>query len=153
MSWPLTRPFSEAELYKQRLEDAINASNNNFRPIFAMMRHTAVYEKKSEKDTYIKAIQGILGQFENLFKNLDDVKNGFPKGIDLNELQNRDEYDSSMLQENLIFGTPDEVVTKLRKYENLGVNNFIYYASMGLGHQEQIKSLTLFCDEVLPAFK
>jgi alkanesulfonate monooxygenase SsuD/methylene tetrahydromethanopterin reductase-like flavin-dependent oxidoreductase (luciferase family) len=58
-----------------------------------------------------------------------------------------------MLQENLMFGTPDEVISKLKRYENLGVDNFIYYASMGLGHKEQKKSLKLFCNEVIPAFK
>ena len=153
MSWPLTRSFSEAELYNQRLRDAISASENNFSPTFAMMRHAAVYETKSEAEIYVSAIQKILGQFENLFKNLDDVENGFPKGIDLKDLRNRDEYDPSMLQENLMFGTPDEVISKLKRYENLGVDNFIYYASMGLGHKEQKKSLKLFCNEVIPAFK
>ena len=153
MSWPLTRSFSEAELYNERLKDAMSASKSNFTPTFAMMRHAAVYEKKSDADIYVSAIQKILGQFENLFKNLDDVENGFPKAIDLKDLQNRDEYDSLMLQENLMFGTPDEVISKLKRYENLGVDNFIYYASMGLGHQEQKKSLKLFCNEVIPAFK
>ena len=47
----------------------------------------------------------------------------------------------------------DEVISKLKRYEKLGVDNFIYYASMGLGHQEQKKSLKLFCNEVIPAFK
>ena len=153
MSWPLTRPFSEAELYKQRLEDALNSSDRSFRPIFGMMRHAAVYEKASEANTYISAVQRILGQFENLFKNLDDVENGFPKAINLEDLRNRDEYNADMLEENLLFGTPDQVITKLKQYENLGVNNFIYYASMGLGHKEQIKSLNLFCKEVMPEFK
>ena len=149
---PLTRPFSEAELYKQRLDDAMKSCNSNFKPIFAMMRHTAVYENKEQSDVYIKAIQRILGQFENLFKNLDDVKNGFPKEVELKNLENRDEYNPEMLEENLMFGTPEQIVQKLKKYEDLGVDNFIYYASMGLDHNSQKKSLKLFCDEVIPAF-
>jgi alkanesulfonate monooxygenase SsuD/methylene tetrahydromethanopterin reductase-like flavin-dependent oxidoreductase (luciferase family) len=152
MSWPLTRPFSEAQLYKQRLDDAMFASKKKFKPIFSMMRHTAVYEKESESDIYVKAIQRILGQFENLFKNLDDVKNGFPKEIALKDLENRDEYNPSMLKENLMFGTPGQIIKKLKKYEDLGVDTFIYYASMGLNHTEQKKSLRLFCKEVKKVF-
>ena len=38
------------------------------------MRHAAVYETKSEAEIYVSAIQKILGQFENLFKNYGDVK-------------------------------------------------------------------------------
>ena len=53
---------------------------------------------------------------------------------------------------NLMFGTPDEVIAKLKEYEALGVDEFIYYASLGLGLAEQKRSLELFCKEVIPAF-
>ena len=55
------------------------------------------------------------------------------------------------LQKNLLFGTPEEIIEKLKLYQNLGVDEFIYYASMGLGHKEQ-KSLKLFIEEVMPEF-
>ena len=44
------------------------------------------------------------------------------------------------------------MIEKLKRYEALGVDEFIYYASMGLGQAEQKRSLQLFCDEVMPAF-
>jgi alkanesulfonate monooxygenase SsuD/methylene tetrahydromethanopterin reductase-like flavin-dependent oxidoreductase (luciferase family) len=56
------------------------------------------------------------------------------------------------LQENLIFGTPDQVIAKLKKYEALGVDQFTYYASMGLDRKDQRRSLELFINEVMPAF-
>ena len=152
MSWPLTRAFSEAELYKKQLDEAIIESNNNFNPIFAMMRHTALYETQSGRDKAINAIQSVLGQFENLFRNLDDVKNGFPKRIPLNELAGRKEFDAEMLEENLMFGSPDAVIEKLKRYEKLGVDQYIYYASMGLDMESQKKSMELFCKEVIPEF-
>ena len=152
MSWPLTRAFSEAELYKKQLDEAIIESNNNFNPIFAMMRHTALYETQSGRDKAINAIQSVLGQFENLFRNLDDVKNGFPKRIPLNELVGRKEFDAEMLEENLMFGSPDTVIEKLKRYEKLGVDQYIYYASMGLDMESQKKSMELFCKEVIPEF-
>ena len=57
-----------------------------------------------------------------------------------------------MLQPNLMFGTPDQVIEKLKMYEALGMNEFIYYASMGLGLPEQKRSMELFCKEVIQAF-
>ena len=153
MSWPITRPFQEAELYKSRLDEALAANPGASRPIFAMMRHTAVYDSKDEWEVPVRAAQCQLGQFENLFKNLGDVVNGFPKQISFEDLANRDEYDPQMLRENLMFGTPDEVIGKLTRYEELGVDEFIYYASMGLGLKEQKRSLELFCSEVMPAFR
>ena len=153
MSWPLTRPFSEAELYKQRLEDSMAAHPGAARPIFAMMRHTVLYEDEAGHEAAVAAVQTALGKFENLFRNLGDVENGFPKVIPLDELANRDEYNADMLTENLMFGSPDQVIEKLKRYEALGVDEFIYYCSMGLSLDRQKKSLELFCKEVLPAFR
>ncbi len=155
MCWPFTRPHAEAELYKRQLDESIAkheaATGVTASPIFALMRHTAVYEDDAGRTEAITAITRVLGQFENLYRNLGDVTNGFPKEIPLEELANRDEYDPAMLEENLMFGSPETVIEKLKIYDQLGVDQFIYYASMGLGHEAQKRSLRLFCDEVIPA--
>jgi alkanesulfonate monooxygenase SsuD/methylene tetrahydromethanopterin reductase-like flavin-dependent oxidoreductase (luciferase family) len=57
-----------------------------------------------------------------------------------------------MLEENLIFGSPEVVVEKLKQYQSIGVDAFIYYASLGLDMGRQKRSLRLFIDRVLPAF-
>lgn len=152
LSWPLTRPFAEAELYKQRLDEAIAKADNGFRPTFAMMRHAAVYDNDADRQKALDAIRLVLGQFENLFRNAGDVVNGFPKQIPLEELAGREQYDPAMLEENLLFGSPDTVIEKLKRYEALGVDAFVYYASMGLDLDAQKRSMKLFCDEVMPAF-
>jgi len=152
LSWPFTRPMAEAELYRERLDEAMANNPGKPRPVFAMMRHTAVYDTQDEWMVPVRAVQTVLSQFENLYKNLGDVEDGFPASIDLKELENRDEYSPTMLQENLVFGTPDQVIKKLKVYEALGVDEFTYYASMGLGRKEQQRSLELFIDEVMPEF-
>jgi flavin-dependent trigonelline monooxygenase, oxygenase component len=151
-SWPLTRDMSEAEAYMGRLNDAVAANPGAKRPVMAMMRHTAVYDRAEDWMVPVRAAQRQLSQFENLFKNMGDVANGFPKAIPLDQLGNRAEYDPEMLRRNLMFGTPDEVIEKLKQYQALGVDEFIYYASLGLGLNEQKRSLELFCKEVIPAF-
>lgn len=152
MSWPLTRPFREVELYLSRLDEAIANNPGANRPTLAMMRHTALYDHPDQWQIPVTAAIRQLGQFENLFKNLGDIVNGFAKRIPLEELANRDEYNPQMLRENLMFGTPAEVITKLKRYETAGVDEFIYYANLGLSHQQQKRSLELFCHEVIPAF-
>ena len=39
-SWPLTRPMSEVETYKGRMESALADNPGKPRPVFATMRHT-----------------------------------------------------------------------------------------------------------------
>ncbi len=152
MSWPIARPFGEAELYKEQLDASIAASPETPRPTWALMRHTAVYNSADEWMVPVEAAQRQLSQFENLFKNLGDVQDGFPAAIPMDRVANAAEYEPTTLSENLLFGTPDEVISKLRRYEALGVDEFIYYASLGLGHEEQKRSMQLFCEEVMPAF-
>lgn len=117
-----------------------------------MMRHSAVYASERDWEKPVLAVQRQLGQFENLFRNLGDVENGFPRQIPLQELTSRDEYNAEMLSQNLLFGTPEQVIEKLKRYEALGVDEFIYSASMGYEPADQRESLELFCNEVMPAF-
>ena len=152
-SWPLTRGMDEAETYMARMAEAMANNPGKKRPTMAMMRHTALYDRKEDWMVPVRAAQRQLSQFENLFKNMGDVENGFPRSIPFDQLGNRAEYDPEMLTRNLMFGTPDEVIAKLKQYEAIGVDEFIYYASLGLGHEEQKRSMELFCKEVIPAFR
>lgn len=151
-SWPLTRDMGEAQAYMDRMAEALAANPGKKRPVMAMMRHTALYDRKEDWMVPVRAAQRQLSQFENLFKNMGDVENGFPKPIPFDQLGNRAEYDPEMLSRNLMFGTPDEVIAKLKDYEAIGVDEFIYYASLGLGLKEQKRSMELFCRHVIPAF-
>jgi alkanesulfonate monooxygenase SsuD/methylene tetrahydromethanopterin reductase-like flavin-dependent oxidoreductase (luciferase family) len=151
--WPLTRPFAEAELYKQQLDEAIAKADNGWIPRFSLMRHACLYDNDGDRQEALNAIRRLMSQFENLFRNSGDVVNGFPTSIPLDELEGREQYDPAMLEENLMFGSPDTVIQKLKGYQALGINEFIYYASMGLNHAAQKRSLRMFCKEVMPEFK
>lgn len=151
--WPLTRPFAEAELYKQQLDEAIAKADNGWSPRFALMRHACIYDNAADRQQALDAIRRLLSQFENLFRNAGDVVNGFPAALPLDQIAGREQYDPEMLEENLMFGAPETAIAKLKRYEDLGVNEFIYYASMGLDHDAQKRSLRMFCNEVMPEFR
>lgn len=153
MSWPLTKDMEEAKLYKSLLEDSIAKNKGKFDGRFVMMRHTAVYDNEKDRQTTLNAIRCQLSQFGNLMMKKGDVVNGFPDRIKLADLEGNIFVDESMLEENLAFGSPEQVIAKLKQYENIGVDGFIYYASMGLGLDEQKRSLQLFIDKVMPSFK
>ena len=78
------------------------------------------------------------------------VKNGFPKEIPLDELEGREQYNPAMLEENLMFGSPDTVIEKIKIYEAMGVDEYIYYARMGLDIDAQKRSLKLFSTKSSP---
>jgi flavin-dependent trigonelline monooxygenase, oxygenase component len=151
MCWPLMRPMSELEAYVGRMDDALAKAPGIPRPRMTAMRYAAVWQNDADADLYIRSMQRQSGQFENLFKQLRGVDNGFAEEVDLTELAHRDEYKPETLRENLMFGTPDDVISKLRAYEILGTD-FLYCASYGAPMEAQKRSLQLFIDEVMPAF-
>ena len=152
MSWPISMPFAEAEKYKAQLDEAIETAGNGWDGTFAMMRHTAVYETKEDRAAAMDAIRSVLGRFGNLMTKTGAVHNGFPDEVSAEDLEGNVRGDPEMLEENLMFGSPEQVIAKLRRYEALGVDAFIYYASMGLGMAEQKRSLQSFIDHVMPEF-
>ena len=152
MSWPLTLPFAEAEKYRAQLDEAVARAGGTWQGRFAMMRHAAVWQDEADRAAAMAAIRGVLGQFGNLMMKKGEVRNGFPDRVPLEELDGNARVDPAMLEENLMFGRPEVVVEKLRRYQALGVDAFIYYASMGLAPEVQKRSLRLFIDRVMPEF-
>ena len=151
MCWPLTMPFAEAEKYKAQLDASIDKAGG-WDGTFALMRHTAVYDNADDRTAVMGAIRNVLGQFGNLMMKKGDVQNGFPDPVPFEELEGNVRVEPTMLEENLMFGDPDTVIEKLHGYEALGVDAFIYYASMGLDMEVQKRSLQLFIDRVMPEF-
>ena len=152
MSWPLTMPFSEAEKYRAQLDEAIAKAGGTWTGKFAMMRHAGVWDNAADKAKTMDAIRNVLGLFGNLMMKKGDVVNGFPDAIPLEELDGNVRVDPAMLEENLMMGDPESVIAKLKQYQALGVDAFIYYASMGLDMDVQERSLRLFIEKVMPEF-
>ncbi len=152
LSWPLTRPMDEVVKYRTQLDASIAKGGGACMPVFAVMRHCAVYENSQVRDHVIAAIQKSMGMFQNVFLNLGDVVNGFPAQIPSDQRAEKEQFRPAVLESNLMLGSPPEVIQKLKQLERAGVDEFVYLASMGLGHQEQKQSLALFCNEVMPAF-
>ena len=152
MSWPFTMPFSEVESYARLLGEAVEKRKGGWKRRFAMMRHTALYETDAHRKAALGAVARVLGQFGNLMMNKADVINGFPEQVPFDELEGILRVDTDTLETNLMFGSPDQVVQKLGMYQEIGVDAFICYVSMGLGMADQRRSLELFVDKVMPHF-
>lgn len=90
--------------------------------------------------------------FENLMQNIGTVTDGFPEPVPYETVANRANYDPVNIRDNLMFGTPDEVIRKLQIYEDQGVDQYCLGLSFNLPFELQVKTLRLFIDEVMPHF-
>ena len=152
MSTALRRPFPEVEVLEARFRSAVKAHNASGLE-HANMRLGCVWEDHATRDIAVRAMVDYGRGFENLFKNIANVKNGFPDLVDFDTVANRDEFQPENLCENMMFGTPDEVIAKLERYQAAGIRHFMFGTTFGLPHDVARRSVELFCDRVIPHFR
>ena len=153
MSNPLQRPFEEVIVLCDRFEQTIRNNPQVPRPEHLMLRQVCVYDDPDDWKVPVRAAIDFGRHFENLFRNLGSVKNGFPEPVDYEIVADKENYAPEALHENMIFGTPDKVIEKLERYEAAGVDHFLYGACFGLPHDVAVRSLELFNETVLPHFR
>ena len=145
-------PFGEVENLLGKMKTAMAHHPGKPRPRFSTSRMTCVYEDPADWRVPVDAMREGVRIFMGLFQNKSPVINGFPRPIDLAASDARGDYRPEAMRANMMFGTPDEVVAKLRQYEAVGVDIFNYNASFGLPHEVAVRSLKLFATEVMPKF-
>jgi flavin-dependent trigonelline monooxygenase, oxygenase component len=152
MATPLSRPHAEVGILGKRFDEILTKLPGIRRPRFLMLRRTCVYPREDDWMVPVQVSADYARQFENLFRNIGSVNNGFPEPIGWEQLASRDDYKPEAIQDSMVFGTPARVVEKLKQYEAVGVDQFCYGASFGLPHELAVRSLELFITEVMPHF-
>src|SRR6185312_15095950 len=152
LSTPLSAPMTEVAILGEKFRKAVADNPGVKRPRFMMLRRTCVYEKSEDWEIPVRYSVDYGRHFENLFRNIGTVTNGFPEAAPYEIVANRSNYDPQTLRDSLMFGTPDEVIEKLGAYEAAGVDQFCLGVSFNLPFEIQKRSIELFIREVMPVF-
>jgi alkanesulfonate monooxygenase SsuD/methylene tetrahydromethanopterin reductase-like flavin-dependent oxidoreductase (luciferase family) len=154
MANPLAQPFAEVESLVERFQTACAAvEDDTWRPRLMILRNGAVYDDPAQWRVPVDDLHRFARHFRALFDGDSAVKNGFVSPIDLETVQNQADYLPEQIKENHIFGTPDEVVEKLRGYEALGIDYYLYAMTPGTDPAFAKRSLELLITEVMPHFE
>ncbi len=153
MSTALRRDFAEVEVLEDKFRSALSAADNPTGLSHATMRVCCVYDDPSGLDPAVEAVINFGRNFENLFKNIGTVTEGFPEPVDFAKVASRDEYKPENLAQNLCFGTPDQVIAKIEDYRRIGINHMILGPTFGLPHAMATRTIELLGDRVIPHFQ
>jgi len=153
MSTALRKDFSEVEDLVTKFDGAKDAAGGPQHLSHATLRVCCVYEDPGVLDTAVRSAINFGRNFENLFKNSGAVTNGFPEPVDFDTVAGRGEYQSENLKENLLFGTPDEIIAKLERYQAAGIDHIMIGPTFGLPHDVAVRTVELFSDRVIPHFQ
>ena len=152
MATPLSKPDSEVANLAGRFAKALADHPGGRRPAFMVLRRTRVYEDPRDWRLPAETAAEDVRVFNGLFYNAAGVVNGFPTPMDATMPDGALPLTPEALRDNLMFGTPDHVVERIRHYEALGVDHYCYGASFGLPHAVALRSLELFGRHVMPHF-
>ncbi len=153
MTTSLRKDFSEIEDLQTKFRSAHNAAGNPKNLTHATLRVCCIYEDPSVLDTAVKSVINFGRNFENLFRNSGTVTNGFPEPVDFESVAARGEFQPDALKDNLLIGTPDEIIEKIERYQAAGINHIMIGPTFGLPADVANKTVELFCDKVIPHFK
>jgi alkanesulfonate monooxygenase SsuD/methylene tetrahydromethanopterin reductase-like flavin-dependent oxidoreductase (luciferase family) len=150
MATPLNNPDSEVERLAGLFTRAVADHPGGRRPRFMVLRRTCVYEDREDWRVPAQAAFADTRVFNGLFYNAAGVVNGFPTPMDPAHDGAARPASAEILRDRLMFGTPDEIVERLRWYAALGVDEYCYGPTGSLPHDIAMRSLELFGCEVMP---
>lgn len=65
----------------------------------------------------------------------------------------RQEPNADEVFENMIAGTPEQVLEKLQRYADIGVDQLLAWFDFGMDHEQVLQSMQLFGEEVMVPFR
>lgn len=152
MCTPLSKPFEEVADLARKYRETLASMPAIARPRLLVLRRTCVYERPEQWREIAETEYGYSRRFAGLFQTSGNVTEGFPEPLPDEDAGTREER-LRQIHQAMMFGTPEEVVERLRAYEALGFDYFCYGANFDLPHAQARRSLELFIEEVMPHFQ
>ena len=149
---PLWQGDGEVETLAERFRKACAAHPDTPRPRLMLLRHTFVAENEAGTDEIARAMSRYYAYFGAWFKNERPIRQGFIEPLTEAEIEAQAMYAPERMKEQLVIGTPERVIARLRRAEELGVDQYAVWIDSLMDFGRKRRSLDLFIKEVMPAF-
>ena len=111
----------------------------------SLSRVTFLSRNQSDRQRKIELAHDYFSRFENIYTGPGLVENGMVKPLPR-------KMSIEQTAENLIIGSPQELIDKLGPYAEAGVDRFMMNMSFGAEQSEILDSIQFFAEEVMPHF-
>lgn len=155
MVTPLMKGDEEVVDLKNKFEAALANNPDVPRPQLMVLRHTHVHSVDDPEGWKLgaAAISRFYRTFDAWFGNKQTPVNGILPPSPEEKFKDRPEFELENIRKNTMIGTPEEIIARIRYYQELGVDEFSFWCDNSLPHAEKKKSLDLFIKHVVPAFR
>ena len=154
MVTPLMKDDEEVVDLARKFDTAVAAHPEVSRPQLMALRHTYVQDP-AEPDGWRVAAEGVqrfYRTFDAWFGNKVTPVDGLLEPSPLEKFAGRAEFGVDSLHATAMIGTPDEIVPRIRRYAELGVDEYSFWSDNSLPHELKRASLERFIESVVPHF-
>ncbi|WP_298916986.1 LLM class flavin-dependent oxidoreductase [uncultured Roseobacter sp.] len=148
---PLWQGDAEITSLMERF-DAACASYDGARPKIMLLHHTYVASDAEDAQVGAEELSRFYNYFGAWFQNKRPVKQGLIETLTEAEIAGNAMMAADTLRRDLTIGTAQEVIDRLKRYEDLGYDEFSFWIDSGMSAERKRASLSRFIDDVMPAF-
>ena len=149
---PLWKGDEEVKNLATKFETAVLNHPEVIKPKIMILSHTYIAETETELSSASEKFSKFYCEFNSWFMDERPINNGIMKPLGKEEIMEMETYSADKLRENLMIGTPAQIIKRLKKYESLGYDEYSVWMANGMSFKEKKKFLKLFIDEVIPNF-
>ncbi|MEL6375378.1 MAG: LLM class flavin-dependent oxidoreductase [Pseudomonadota bacterium] len=148
---PLWQGLDEISTLMERFETACHEAAVR-RPKIMLLHHTYVGGHDDEVDRAADQLGRFYCTFGAWFQNKRRVQKGFIDPLTDAEVASNKMMAPRNMRRDLTVGTAGEVIDQIKRYEDLGFDEYAFWIDSGMSHEQKSASLSRFIDDVMPAF-
>ena len=146
---PLWQGIGEIESLMQRFNTACNGYSGK-RPKVMLLHHTYVGSDADDVDLAARELSQFYCYFGAWFQNKRTVRQGHIDPLSNDELAANTMMAPENMKQDLTIGTVQEVVDQIKRYEDLGYDEFSFWIDSGMSSERKRASLDRFLSDVMP---
>jgi flavin-dependent trigonelline monooxygenase, oxygenase component len=148
---PFREPFSHVEAVYGAFEESL-AKIDRLRSEAKFAVNRMTYVQENEQDLW-DAQQYVLANHRIIDMQLDDLERVLEGDYVIDQKIREDEPEVQEMLNNISFGDAETVREKVRRYAELGVDMYSAWHNIGQDHQQVMRSMRVFAEEIMPEFQ
>ncbi len=148
---PLWQGIEEIQSLMTRFNDACD-SHNGPRPKIMLLHHTYVGSDGEDVALAARELSRFYCYFGAWFQNKRPVRQGLIQSLSDEELAANTMMAPENMARDLTIGTAQQVIDQIKRYEDLGYDEYSFWIDSGMSAERKRASLSRFIDDVMPAF-
>ena len=123
------------------------------RPKIMLLHHTYVGKDSDDVGQAARELSRFYCYFGAWFQNKRPVSQGLIETLSEEDLAANKMMAPENMHRDLTIGTTSEVIDQIKRYEDLGFDEYSFWIDSGMSFERKRDSLARFIDDVMPAFQ